>query len=146
MARADGPFGAYARFSPSSGLPATFSPHAGRRDKRRQLNSAFTARSRERAGAAYPFSPLAQGCPGKVPGESKCRRRMPRQTAFFRLFSGCRDSEKETEQGLSGILCGGPVSSVEEPLAKDDGELCLCLDPFPRRPFPLLGRVVKNEI
>ncbi|WP_018009309.1 sugar-binding transcriptional regulator, partial [Sinorhizobium medicae] len=31
--------------------------------------------------------------------------------------------------GLSGILCGGPVSSVEEPLAKDDGELCLCLDP-----------------
>ncbi|WP_234851709.1 site-specific integrase, partial [Sinorhizobium meliloti] len=32
--------------------------------------------------------------------------------------------------GLSGILCGGPVSSVEEPLAKDDGELCLCLDPF----------------
>ncbi|WQO97951.1 autoinducer binding domain-containing protein (plasmid) [Sinorhizobium meliloti] len=48
--------------------------------------------------------------------------------------------------GLSGILCGGPVSSVEEPLAKDDGELCLCLDPFPRRPFPLLGRVVKNEI
>ncbi|WP_325053419.1 acyl-homoserine-lactone synthase, partial [Sinorhizobium meliloti] len=35
---------------------------------------------------------LLQGCPGKVPGESKCRRRMPRQTAFFRLFSGCRDS------------------------------------------------------
>ncbi|RVK84130.1 IS110 family transposase, partial [Sinorhizobium meliloti] len=33
-------------------------------------------------------------------------------------------------EGLSGILCGGPVSSVEEPLAKDDGELCLCLDPF----------------
>ncbi len=49
-------------------------------------------------------------------------------------------------EGLSGILCGGPVSSVEEPLAKDDGELCLCLHPFPRRPFPLLGRVVKNEI
>ncbi len=40
----------------------------------------------------------------------------------------------------------GRFSSVEEPLAKDDGELCLCLDPFPRRPFPLLGRVVKNEI
>ncbi|RVO74816.1 hypothetical protein CN088_33825, partial [Sinorhizobium meliloti] len=36
----------------------------------------------------------------------------------------------ETTAGLSGILCGGPVSSVEEPLAKDDGELCLCLDPF----------------
>jgi len=40
-------------------------------------------------------------------------------------------------KGLSGILCGGPVSLVEEPLAKDDGELCLCLDPFPRRPFSI---------
>ncbi|WP_234834429.1 DUF1643 domain-containing protein, partial [Sinorhizobium meliloti] len=36
----------------------------------------------------------------------------------------------DPKAGLSGILCGGPVSSVEEPLAKDDGELCLCLDPF----------------
>ncbi|MHC2357546.1 hypothetical protein ACVMB3_007069 [Sinorhizobium meliloti] len=57
-----------------------------------------------------------------------------------------RRSISSGTSGLSGILCGGPVSSVEEPLAKDDGELCLCLDPFPRRPFPLLGRVVKNEI
>ncbi|RVG42844.1 hypothetical protein CN226_33900, partial [Sinorhizobium meliloti] len=38
--------------------------------------------------------------------------------------------EPPMKRGLSGILCGGPVSSVEEPLAKDDGELCLCLDPF----------------
>ncbi|RVI30410.1 hypothetical protein CN202_14150, partial [Sinorhizobium meliloti] len=37
----------------------SFSPQAGRRDKRRQLNPAFTARPRERAGAAYPFAPLA---------------------------------------------------------------------------------------
>ncbi len=36
----------------------TFSPQAGRRDKRRQLNPAFTARPRERVGAAYPFSRL----------------------------------------------------------------------------------------
>ena len=36
-----------------------------------------------------------QGCPGKVFGESKCRMRMPRKTGIFRLFSGCRDSEKE---------------------------------------------------
>ncbi|ASP51503.1 hypothetical protein CDO30_16885 [Sinorhizobium meliloti] len=38
---------------------ATFSPQAGRRDKRRQPNPAFTVRPRERAGAAYPFSPPA---------------------------------------------------------------------------------------
>ncbi len=64
------------------------------------------------------------------------------------LTKACRQkiSGWRSIMGLSGILCGGPVSSVEEPLAKDDGELCLCLDPFPRRPFPLLGRVVKNEI
>ncbi|PLU45403.1 hypothetical protein BMJ26_00580, partial [Sinorhizobium medicae] len=63
---------------------------------------------------------------------------------FGRFHSGwlCNVGNHGPE-GLSGILCGGPVSSVEEPLAKDDGELCLCLDPFPRRPFPLLGRVVK---
>ncbi|RVL78122.1 hypothetical protein CN135_17565, partial [Sinorhizobium meliloti] len=45
-----------------------------------------------------------------------------------RAFGG---DQKVQKSGLSGILCGGPVSSVEEPLAKDDGELCLCLDPFP---------------
>jgi len=39
-----------------------------------------------------------------------------------------------------------PISSVEEPLAEGDGELCLCLELFPGRPPPLLGRVVKNEI
>ncbi len=72
-------------------------------------------------------------------------------TAIFVAFGICLFSLASAkadpgDEGLSGILCGGPVSSVEEPLAKDDGELCLCLDPFPRRPFPLLGRVVKNEI
>ena len=49
-------------------------------------------------------------------------------------------------EGVSGILCWGPVSSVEEPFAKDDGELCLCLDPFPRRALPLFSRVVENQI
>ncbi|PSJ54277.1 hypothetical protein C7I84_24145, partial [Mesorhizobium ephedrae] len=38
---------------------------------------------------------LRQGCPGKVVGESKCRRRMPRETGIFRLPSGCRDSERD---------------------------------------------------
>ncbi len=64
----------------------------------------------------------------------------------FNKFKGLLNFWILARPGLSGILCGGPVSSVEEPLAKDDSELCLCLDPFPRRPFPLLGRVVKNEI
>ncbi len=70
----------------------------------------------------------------------------PMQNGYIESFNGRMRDELLNERGLSGILCGEPVSSVEEPLAKDDGELCLCLDPFPRRPFPLLGRVVKNEI
>ncbi|ASP77186.1 hypothetical protein CDO27_03780 [Sinorhizobium meliloti] len=46
--------------APAPHPPAgTFSPQAGRRDKRRQPNPAFTVRPRERAGAAYPFSPPA---------------------------------------------------------------------------------------
>ena len=49
--------------------------------------------------------------------------------------------------GLSGILCVRPVSSlVDEPLAEDDGELGLGLEPFARRSFPLLGRVVQDQI
>ncbi|MCY1741082.1 transposase [Ensifer sp. SL37] len=54
--------------------------------------------------------------------------------------------KKARVAGVSGILCGGPVSSVEEPLAEDDGELCLCLDPLPRRALPLLGRIVEDQI
>jgi len=50
-------------------------------------------------------------------------------------------------EGLSGILCVRPVSSlVDEPLAEDDGELGLGLEPFARRSFPLLGRVVQDQI
>lgn len=37
--------------------------------------------------------------------------------------------ERSCRRGVSGILCRGPVASVEEPFAEVDGELCLCLDP-----------------
>ncbi|RVK04747.1 hypothetical protein CN165_34900, partial [Sinorhizobium medicae] len=80
-----------------------------------------------------------------------------KRVRFFSTVELVNSLEQEKAQGKSGqianrlvhsdfvildelaylpfrILCGGPVSSVEEPLAKDDGELCLCLDPFPRRP------------
>lgn len=74
-------------------------------------------------------------------------------TDTLRAFSGlgivmleARNDGISLETGLSGILCGGPVSSVKEPLAEDDGELCLCLDPLPRRALPLLGRIVENQI
>ena len=40
----------------------------------------------------------------------------------------------------------GAGSLVEEPLAEDDGELCLCFDPFPRRALPLLCGVVEHQI
>ena len=35
---------------------------------------------------------------------------------------------------------------ADEPLPEDDGELGLGLEPFARRPFPFVGRVVQNQI
>ena len=49
--------------------------------------------------------------------------------------------------GLSDILCGRPVSSLaDEPLAEDDRELGLGLEPFARRSLPVLGRVVQHQV
>ena len=43
-------------------------------------------------------------------------------------------------KGLSGILCVRLVSLLTlEPFARDDGELGPCLEPFTRRPFPVVG-------
>ena len=49
--------------------------------------------------------------------------------------------------GLSDILCMRPVSSLaDEALAEDDGELGFGLEPLSGRPFPILGRVVEDEV
>src|SRR5262245_33805018 len=53
-----------------------------------------------------PLLPLWQGCPGKVGGESKCRRRMSRTTGIFRLPSGCRDSERGRGMRFSPSILG----------------------------------------
>ncbi|ASP87123.1 aspartate carbamoyltransferase [Sinorhizobium meliloti] len=88
-------------------------------------------------------SDALEGCiVGILFHEPSTRTRLSFETAILRLggsFTGYADAElsragstwKESlsdtartlNGGLSGILCGGPVSSVEEPLAKDDGEL-----------------------
>ena len=46
------------------------------------------------------------------------------------------------------IFCArGLFSSLgDEPFAEDDGELSFCLEPLARRPFPVLGSVVENQI
>jgi hypothetical protein len=50
-------------------------------------------------------------------------------------------------EGLSGILCVRPVSSLaDEALAEDDGELCLGLEPLARGSFPILSGVVEDEV
>ena len=38
------------------------------------------------------------------------------------------------------------LSDIDEPFAEEDGELCFGLEPFPRRTFPRLGRMIENEI
>src|SRR5262245_64955651 len=58
------------------------------------------------------FSPPGQGCPGKVSGESKCRRRMPRATGFFRLPSGCRDSERGRGMRFTPSILGKLVEPI----------------------------------
>ncbi|MER9071163.1 reverse transcriptase domain-containing protein [Mesorhizobium sp. M0902] len=69
-----------------------------------------------------------------------------------RHMSGGRRAKCGTPQGgvaspLSGILCARPVSSLaDEPLAEDNGELGLGLEPFARRSFPFLSRMVQDQI
>jgi transposase-like protein len=51
------------------------------------------------------------------------------------------------DEGLSVILCARQcVSSDDEPLAEDDGELGLCLGPFARRAFPFPSRGIEHEV
>ncbi len=52
-----------------------------------------------------------------------------------------KDGTFSREEGLSGILCARPVSSLaDEPFAEDDGELGFGLEPLARRSFPILRR------
>ena len=44
------------------------------------------------------------------------------------------------------ICARAVLSDIDEPFAEDDGELCFGLEPFPRRSFPRLGRMIENEI
>ena len=44
------------------------------------------------------------------------------------------------------ICARAVLSDIDEPFAEDDGELCFDLEPFPRRTFPRLGRMIENEI
>ena len=50
-------------------------------------------------------------------------------------------------EGLSGILCAGPVarSRLNEPFVEHDGELGLCLEPFARRHFPLSRGLAQDQ-
>ena len=44
------------------------------------------------------------------------------------------------------ICARAVLSDIDEPFAEEDGELCFGLEPFPRRTFPRLGRMIENEI
>jgi hypothetical protein len=62
-------------------------------------------------------------------------RRLP-PYAETTLLAACSTSLAALSEGLSGISCARPFSSLaDEPFAEDDGELGLGLEPFARRPF-----------
>ena len=56
--------------------------------------------------------------------------------------------DRHAARGLSVILCAGPVfvHSGLEPLAEEDGELDLGFEPLARRPFPLVGRLIEDQV
>ncbi len=87
-----------------------------------------------------PYGPAACGTPLQRP--DTCQHpttRSNRPKRFFLLQAG--------RPHMSEILCARPISSLtDEPFAEDDGELCLGLEPFARRSFPFLGRVIENQI
>ena len=82
--------------------------------------------------SAGSSSSSGTGCGGAMPADYG-----PFKTIYNRFI----------RWGLSGISCVRPVSSLADgPLAEDDGELGLGLEPLARRPFPFLGCVVENQI
>jgi hypothetical protein len=57
------------------------------------------------------------------------------------------EADKLVGGGLSDILCLRRIPSlIDESVAEDDGELRSCLEPFPRRPFPVVGGMIEHEI
>ena len=49
--------------------------------------------------------------------------------------------------GLSEVLCLRPSASLDdEPVAEDDGKLGPGLEPLARRPFPLVGLAIEDQI
>jgi transposase len=70
----------------------------------------------------------------------------------FALFKGTcgrgiYDNMKTAVGDYQEFRARGRFSSLaDEPFAEDDGELGLGLEPFARRPFPFVSRVVQNQV
>ena len=71
-------------------------------------------------------------------------------TAVQQPGSADAQARRRKEGGRPGecqkICARAVLSDIDEPFAEDDGELCFGLEPFPRRTFPRLGRMIENEI
>ena len=71
----------------------------------------------------------------------------PRELAVtFTDTKGYFVSEASVYRECQKICARAVLSDIDEPFAEDDGELCFGLEPFPRRTFPRLGRMIENEI
>ena len=56
-------------------------------------------------------------------------------------------AQKRARWDYQEFRARGRFSSLaDEPFAEDDGELGLGLEPFARRPFPFVSRVVQNQV
>ena len=63
------------------------------------------------------------------------------------VFLDVRIEGKTAPGDYQEFRARGRFSSLaDEPFAEDDGELGLGLEPFARRPFPFVSRVVQNQV
>ena len=62
------------------------------------------------------------------------------------LVHGAALNGKVIARECQKICARAVLSDIDEPFAEEDGELCFGLEPFPRRTFPRLGRMIENEI
>jgi transposase InsO family protein len=116
------------------------------------------AYSQRHACALVGIDPKVYRYRSQRPDDAGLRQRLKELASQRRRFGyrrlhlllereGVHVNWKKLYRGVSGILCGRPVSSLRlETLAEDDGELGPGLEPFARRPFPVFARMVENKV
>ena len=95
----------------------------------------------KKAGEAVPVPEAVADDPGRIRAAREPRELMLEEDLerIDERARSCRDYQEFRARGRFSSL-------ADEPFAEDDGELGLGLEPFARRPFPFVSRVVQNQV